>query len=128
MPFQWFINKKSNHKCKKPWWKSQQVLFFLLEKKLTKMAPHNTSWTHHTAKGVIERDFCNVDMFVIVFCTIAFKASANIEGAWLALHMGPSHSLYDYVQEFAQVGLTWARNRAMLYSLVLTCFTVWRHI
>ena len=45
------------------------------------MAPHNTSWTHHTAKGVIERDFCNVDMFVIVFCAIAFKVSANIEGA-----------------------------------------------
>ena len=52
------------------------------KKKLTKMAPHNTSQTHHTAKGVIERDFCNVDMFVIVvFCTTAFEVSANIEGA-----------------------------------------------
>ena len=40
----------------------------------------------------------------VVFCTIAFGMDINVEGAYIALHFGPSSCLDDYLQEIGRIG------------------------
>ena len=63
--------------------------------------------THPVVKEVVEREFCKVNGSVrVVFCTIAFGMGVNVEGAYLALHLGPSSCLDDYLQEVGRIGRT----------------------
>ena len=72
--------------------------------------------THPVVKEVVEREFCKVDGSVrVVFCAIAFGMGVNVEGAYLALHLGPSSCLDDYLQEVGRIGPV--TNKVMLYSL-----------
>jgi len=63
--------------------------------------------THPVVKEVVEREFWKVDGSVrVVFCAIAFGMSVNVEGAYLALHLGPSSCLDDYLQEVGRIDRT----------------------
>ena len=66
-------------------------------------------FARHTTllKEVVERECCKVNGTVrVVFCIIAFGMGVNVEGAYLALHLGPSSHLDDYIQECGRVGRT----------------------
>lgn len=61
--------------------------------------------THHLVKETVEKEFCKLDGSVrVVFCTIAFGMGVNVEGAYIALHFGPSSCLDDYLQEVGRIG------------------------
>lgn len=61
--------------------------------------------THPLVKETVEREFCKLDGSVrVVFCTIAFGMGVNVEGAYIALHFGPSSCLDDYLQEVGRIG------------------------
>lgn len=53
--------------------------------------------THPLVKETVEKEFCKVNGSVrVVFCTIAFGMGINVEGAYIALHLGPSSCLAAY--------------------------------
>ena len=61
--------------------------------------------THPLVKETVEKGFCKVNGSVrVVFCTIAFGMGVNVEGAYIALHFGPSSCLDDYLQEVGRIG------------------------
>lgn len=63
--------------------------------------------TNHLVKTVVEREFCKVNGTVrVVFCTIAFGMGVNVEGAYLAFHLGPSSTIDVYIQECGRIGRT----------------------
>lgn len=61
--------------------------------------------THPLVKEVVEREFCKMEGSVrVVFCTIAFGIGVKVEGAYLALHFGPSSCLDYHLQEVGRIG------------------------
>jgi hypothetical protein len=73
--------------------------------------------THHLVKNVVEREFSKVDGTVrVVFCTIAFGMGVDVQGAYLAIHLGPSSTIDDYIQECGRVGRS---NEIMSHAVML---------
>ncbi|CAB4016141.1 Hypothetical predicted protein, partial [Paramuricea clavata] len=73
--------------------------------------------THHLVKNVVEREFSKVDGTVrVVFCTIAFGMGVDVQGAYLAIHLGPSSTIDDYIQECGHVGRS---NEIMSHAVLL---------
>ena len=52
----------------------------------------------------------------IVFCTVAFGMGIDVKGVNNVIHIGPSNSLEDYLQESGRVG----RNGQKSYALMIT--------
>ncbi|PFX30038.1 Bloom syndrome protein-like [Stylophora pistillata] len=70
-----------------------------------KSKKRNAQKTHPLVKETVEKGFCKVNGSVrVVFCTIAFGMGVNVEGAYIALHFGPSSCLDDYLQEVGRIG------------------------
>ena len=56
--------------------------------------------TSDLVKDVAEREFGKVNGTVrVVFCAIAFGMGINVEGAYIVLHLGPSSTIDDYIQD-----------------------------
>ncbi len=61
--------------------------------------------THKQVKDTVEREFCKADGTVrVVFCTVAFGMGVDVKGAQLAIYLGPSSALDDYLQECGRIG------------------------
>lgn len=65
----------------------------------------------------MEKEFCKADGTVrVVFCTIAFGMGVNVQGANIAIHLGPSTAIDNYLQECGRVGRD---NNTMSHAVLL---------
>ena len=61
--------------------------------------------THKLAIETVETEFCKENVTVrVVFCTVLFAMGVNVKGANIAVHLGLSADLDDYLQESGHVG------------------------
>lgn len=62
--------------------------------------------TNHLIKDVVEKEFCIVDGTTVrvLFCTIEFGISVDVKGAYLQIHLGPSRTIDNSIQECGRVG------------------------
>lgn len=73
--------------------------------------------THKLVKETVETEFCKEKGSVrVLFCTIAFGMGVDVKGAHLAIHVGPSSDLDDYLQESGRIGRSTA---TMSHALLL---------